>query len=325
MVQRARALWGPLWWLPALPWVAYAAVVGAFDRVRWEHMVMAAFVAVLAYGGEKCRKYYLELLPFGVLFIVYDALRYVMPLSVTPARVLGCSLDGAERSLFGVNVGGSVLTPNELLGRMAHPALDLICAVPYGGYIFIMLAHFAYLTRKCSGDARRFAWLALGTHTLGFITYQLLPAAPPWYVREHGCAIDFAVGNSPAALARVDAMLGISYFHDLYSRGSVPFGALPSLHVTYPLYSLLVTYRTASLPARVVLIAYAVTMPFAAIYLNHHYMIDVLLGFTYTLAVFALVQRLFPVGRAAPEDARSTALAPSRDSLTCPPDRASAV
>jgi hypothetical protein len=288
-------------------------------------MAVAAGVAVMAYGGQRCRKLYLEALPFFVLFLVYDALRYVMPISVTPARVLGCSLDATERALFGVNVGGSVLTPNELLGRIAHPALDLICAVPYGAYIFVMLGTFAYLTRKCSEDARRFAWLALGTHTLGFITYQLLPAAPPWYVREHGCVIDFAVGNSPAALARVDALLGINYFHDLYSRGSVPFGALPSLHVTYPLYGLFVTYRTAGLTSRVVQIAYAVTMPFAAIYLNHHYVIDVLLGFTYTIVVFALVQRVFPVGKAIPEDARATALAPSRDNLACPPDRASAI
>jgi len=246
----------------------------------------------------------------------------VMPVSVSPSRVLGCSLDAAERTLFGVRVGGAVLTPNELLGRIAHPALDLICAVPYGAYLFVMLGHFAYLTRKCSEEARRFAWLALGTHTLGFLTYQLLPAAPPWYVHEHGCAIDFSIGNSPAALARVDALLGIHYFHDLYSRGSVAFGALPSLHVTYPLYGLLVTYRSASLPSRVLQIAYAVTMPFAAIYLNHHYVLDVLLGFTYTLVVFAVVQRVFSAGKAASEDA--PALEPSRADLACPANRASA-
>jgi hypothetical protein len=325
MVQRARALWGPIWWLPALPWVAYAALVGALDQVRWEHMVVAAVVAALAYGGERCRKFYFEALPFFVLFIAYDALRYVMPISVTPSRVLGCSLDSTERALFGVRMGGAVLTPNELLGRLATPALDLICAVPYGAYLFVMLGHFAYLTRKCSEEARRFAWLALGTHTLGFITYQLLPAAPPWYVREHGCVIDFAIGNSPAALARVDALLGIDYFHGLYSHGSVAFGAMPSLHVTYPLYGLLVTYRSASLPSRVLQIAYAVTMPFAAVYLNHHYVLDVLLGFTYTLVVFAAVQRVLPVGKEAPEAVGSTALEPSRDSLDCPADRASAM
>jgi membrane-associated phospholipid phosphatase len=250
---------------------------------------------VQARGGERLRRLFLGALPILVLLPLYDSLRFVVPLGLSPDRVLGCSMDRAERLLFGVHAGGAVLTPNEwLAARLACPALDLLCAVPYGAYLPVMVGQFLYLLARRPADARRFGWLSLGTHLLGFMTYALLPAAPPWYVHAHGCAIDLATRSSPAALARVDAMLGISYFHDLYGKGVVVFGALPSLHVTYPLYGLLVMFRGARWPSRLVLIAYAALMPFAAVYLGHHYVIDVLLGVAYTLVVFAVVARALP-------------------------------
>jgi membrane-associated phospholipid phosphatase len=94
-------------------------------------------------------------------------------------------------------------------------------------------------------------------------------------------------------------MLGITYFQDMYQRGSAVFGALPSLHASYPLYGLLVTFRRASLPSTLLQVGYALLMAFAAVYLEHHYVIDVLLGILYTLVAFGLIRRLFPPGEAA--------------------------
>jgi hypothetical protein len=199
-----------------------------------------------------------------------------------------------------VRRGGRVLTPNELLGGLQHPALDLFCAIPYGAYFLVMIAHWLYLYRSDIDAARRFGWIALTTHLFGLVTYRLLPAAPPWYVQSHGCAIDLAASNSPAALARVDAMLGVTYFRDLYSRAVTVYGALPSLHVTYPFYGVFSTFTRASAWSRVIQVAYAALMLFAAIYLDHHWVLDALLGIAYVMLAAVLVGRILPEREAAP-------------------------
>ncbi|TKD08528.1 hypothetical protein E8A74_14640 [Polyangium fumosum] len=288
MRARARARWGFGFFLPAFPWIGYAALVVAVDRPRWDILLVAALATTAAYGGARVRRFYLAAIPALTLFLLYDALRYLWPVSVSASRVLGCELRDVELVFFGVGVRGMIVTPNEWLAGLANPALDLLCALPYGAYLGIMAAQYAHLCVKRPDAARRFATLALGTHVLGFATYLLLPAAPPWYVATHGCAIDLAAHGSPAALTRVDAWLGYGTFASLYGHGAVVFGALPSLHVTYPLYGLIATFRTASAPSRALQIAYALVMPFAAVYLGHHYVIDVVLGLAYVALVYGL-------------------------------------
>ncbi len=312
MLRHARALWGPLWWLPALPWLAYVALLARRGAARWDHLAVAALVATSAYANARSRRFFVNALPFFLLFLVYDAMKQLGGGLVAPDDVLGCELRSAELALFGVELGGRRLTPGDLLVRLERPALDLLCAVPYGGYVLVMVGHWLHLYRNDALAARRFAWLAFTTHLLGIVTYRLLPAAPPWYVRAHGCAIDPAAQSSPAALVRVDAMLGITYFRDLYSRGATVYGALPSLHVTYPLYGLLVTFRTASAPSLGVQLAYAVTMLFAALYLDHHWLIDALLGYAYVALAWAIVLWTLP-DRGGSDQARC-ALPPLADS-----------
>jgi inositol phosphorylceramide synthase catalytic subunit len=308
-----RALWGPRWWwLPALPWVVYAIVIGFLDPNRWAPALLAVAVGTAAYGGERARRVYMGALPMLVLLLLYDAMRYVLPLGLSTSRVLGCGLRDAELALFGVSGSGHLTTPNEWFAAHSSPVLDLLCAGPYGAYIGVMMVHYAYLAVRRPEEARFFSRVAVGTHVLGFLTYVLLPAAPPWYVSEHGCGIDLAVKNSPAALARVDALLGVDYFHALYSNGSTTFGALPSLHVTYPLYGLLATFRSAGIASRAVQIAYALVMPFAAVYLGHHYVIDVLLGLSYVVVTFVAVAGRWGLPRGETDGARSMpAYAPS--------------
>jgi hypothetical protein len=309
MLQHARGLWGPIWWLPPLPWIAYAGVLAAAGLVRWDHLVVALVVAAAAYTSAGTRSFFLSALPLLLMFLLYDSLRYWYGIGLHSSSVLSCEVRGAELALFGVRVDGAgLLTPNDLLARLRHPALDLLCAVPYGAYLFVLGGHFIYLFFTDRPAARRFAWIALGTHLLGFATYRLLPAAPPWYVELHGCAVDLATQNHPAGLARVDAMLGTTYFRDLYSRGATVFGALPSLHAAYPFFGLLATFRRAGPWSRAIQIAYAALMAFAAVYLNHHWLLDVLLGIAYAWIAAFVVGRLLPSG--APPRARTLSSLP---------------
>jgi membrane-associated phospholipid phosphatase len=78
----------------------------------------------------------------------------------------------------------------------------------------------------------------------------------------------------------VDALLGMSYFAHFYARAASVFGALPSMHCAYPLLGLLTAWRGAGRKERALHVAYAVWMACSAVYLAHHWVIDVVAGWT---------------------------------------------
>ena len=96
---------------------------------------------------------------------------------------------------------------------------------------------------------------------------------------------------------RVDAMLGISYFHAMYSKASSVFGAVPSLHCAYPLLVVLEGWRSFGTRLRVLSVSYWLLMIFASVYLDHHWLIDGILGSAYALVASLVLRRIFPSER----------------------------
>jgi membrane-associated phospholipid phosphatase len=94
-------------------------------------------------------------------------------------------------------------------------------------------------------------------------------------------------------LARVDAAIGFGYFRAFYGRSKDVFGAMPSLHVTYPLLIVLEGWRNFRAPGRVASVLFFASMVFAAVYLDHHWVLDVLAGIAYCLAAHAAMRALF--------------------------------
>ena len=163
-------------------------------------------------------------------------------------------------------------------------ALDLFCGAIYLFYLFEVFAVAAYLFFR---SRPRMLELSLGfllVNLLGWAIWAVYPTAPPWYVDAHGFATPaHAVASNAAALERVDAWLGIEYFRTFYAKSRWVFGSFPSLHVAYATLVALVTGEVGGKLARVAAL-YAVAIAYAAVYLRHHYVIDVLGGAL--LAVF---------------------------------------
>ncbi|MEZ4407355.1 MAG: phosphatase PAP2 family protein [Polyangiales bacterium] len=288
----ARSRWWP--WIGSAPFVLYGLFLLSRGEVRWEVLLLMAGVPALAFATPGTRRLYTGLLPLGFVAILYDGLRFARIAGTDPSRVLLCDLRAAELSLFGFVVDGQRVTAHDWLQRHSHPALDLLCAIPYGTHIFLMVVVGVVLYRRDFLRLQRFAWTFLLLNVAGFITYKLLPAAPPWYFHAHGCAVDLATrGNEGPNLARVDLALGVKYFHGLYGRASNVFGALPSLHVAYPTMAFLEARPVLRTPGRVALGAYTALMYFAAVYLDHHWVLDVLLGGTYAVALLGVVHLAF--------------------------------
>jgi hypothetical protein len=284
------------YWL-ASPLFLYAAYAASRSDLRVELVLVPVAVTALAVIGPRSRALLGGLYPFALVGVLFDAMRAMPKLGVSESRVLLCELRALESRLFGWEADGQRVTLHDFFLAHHTPVLDALCAVPYATFLLWCVAGAVYLYARDRAAMLRFAWGFFLLNVAGFVTYHVLPAAPPWYFHEHGCVVDLATRASEGpALARVDQMLGFGYFHGMYAKASRVFGALPSLHCAYPLLLVLLGWRAFGLRLRALSIAYYVAMVFSAVYLDHHWVLDALLGSAYAIAVWAGA-RLLDVAR----------------------------
>jgi inositol phosphorylceramide synthase catalytic subunit len=68
----------------------------------------------------------------------------------------------------------------------------------------------------------------------------------------------------------------------MYGRGIDVYGAYPSLHVSYPFLVAWATFMVPELKwARVPAVLFYGLMCFSAVYLQHHFIVDIILGSLY--------------------------------------------
>jgi membrane-associated phospholipid phosphatase len=255
--------------------VAHLAFLVATSRLRWEHVLADGLLVALPWMGARWRAFALAALPFWLVGTAFDA----QPLWLWlrgPIHV--ADLYAWEVHLFPAFVNGARGTWAELF--TAHPlaVLDVAAGLAYATYLAEVFGVALALYFKARAQFQPLAWAFLIANVIGLVTYVVFPAAPPWYVMEHGLGpADVTVLPSAAGAARFDALFGISYFASFYSRNPNVFGAMPSLHAAYPLLVFLHTWALGR-AWRVATGAYAALVAFSAVYLAHHYVLDVLVG-----------------------------------------------
>jgi hypothetical protein len=292
-VQHVRSLW-PRWSLLAIApfwlWVLLWAAIGA---LRWEHVAISLLASALALGNARTKRWFLALIPLSAVAVLYDAMRFVKNWGVAPNTIHICDLRAAELRWFGVQTDAGRVTVQDWFQAHARMPLDVISAVPYGLYLYIVIGYAIYLVGRDFAAQQRFAWGFFLLNMAGFATYHVFPAAPPWYFHLHACSVDLAAPASTGPnLARVDALLGVPYFHAFYARSSDVFGAVPSLHVAYPLLMIVEGFRLHGRLGKSLLVLFYAWMCFAATYLDHHWVIDVVVGSAYALVVGVIMRCL---------------------------------
>ena len=307
-----RALW-PRWTLlPAAPFVLWCLYCLGRGETRWELVILLFAIPALVYANAGTKRLFLGLLPFGLTGLLYDSMRFSKNVGLTPEGVHVLDLRAVELRWFGVTVDGVRMTLHDWFQVHHALAADVALAIPYGTFLYIPLLYGIYLYRREYRALQRFMWSFFAINVLGYATYHLYPAAPPWYFHAHGGNVDLAALASPGdALNRVDAFLGFHYFARLYGRSNDVFGAMPSLHVAYPLLMLFEVWRQHGAIGRALAVAFWLATCFAAVYLDHHWVCDVVAGFTLTCVVYAIARRFLPAS-----EARSTRRATTERNTT---------
>ena len=275
-------------WIPGLA-AAYLAVMYALGGPGPEHFLLAGIALVLSVWNDDSRRLALIGLPYLLYALVYDSMRWYADYIRSPIIHVHEPYD-FDLHWFGIHG----LTPNEWLQRHTSAPLDLVCGLAYTPMFFIgesVLLSIYFIAKGKIRRAERFTWIFVISNFIGFAFYYLYPAAPPWYVSDHGFAVDLSVHASPAGAIRFDHLIGIPLMQGFYGKSADVFGAIPSLHVVYPFLALIYGWYLRRF--RLIAAAYFLLVCFAAVYLNHHYLLDLFLGLAIALAVMAVVRAAF--------------------------------
>lgn len=253
--------------------------------LRTEHWVICvAFLLAFNLGRRVAWVAYI-VLPFLAVGVGYDNLRLFMHLR---PEIHVADLYNAELALFGIPTEAGRVIPPLFFKTRNHPVLDVITGVTYLLYLIQTFAFGIWLVLKSDRRAFFVTWGFFLLNIAGWFTWIVWPAAPPWYADQYGLgpAVMDAL-PSAAGAARFDEVFGITLFHDFYSRNANVFGAMPSLHCAYPTLVALIAWGRGRRGMRIASWLFAFTMYFSAMYLQHHYALDVIAGITYAIATYA--------------------------------------
>ncbi len=200
--------------------------------------------------------------------------------------------------LFGVFSSGQLTPLHEYVHQLLNsPFFDLFCGFIYMMHIPVVIVLLLSFWRFGSDElAAKFIFAFWLMNIFAFATYFFYPAAAPWFVSKYGFLQPLvAMPGDPAGLARFDQILGLNFFTQNYQISPVPFGAIPSMHAGFSMLGFLYSFQL-SRKLSYWLGFYCASMWFSALYLQHHYLIDVILGVLYALLAYWIVEKFLKKG-----------------------------
>lgn len=312
-------------WRPVRRW-AVAGYIAAFavsafvagvplSRVTAVAWTMGAFaVYSIGRGWRLLGRAFLDWLPFTAVMVCYD-------LSRGAADELGRTVHvtwpvTADQRMF----GGAV--PTEWLQERFHtPGVvhwyDVAASLTYLSYFFVVPLIMAVMWIKNREVWRRFTANVVALSFAALATYVVFPEAPPWYASSHG-----VIGPVERLAGLVWGELGLRTAGDLIEEGQATanaVAAMPSLHFGYAMLVAVFFRRRVSRRVRPLLLAYPPAMAISLIYTGEHYVVDVLAGVVYVLAITGAVSAtpaLISWAKTAREVRRQALAQPAIDPVT---------
>jgi hypothetical protein len=287
-VRRALRWGGPLVYGVALGLTLWVdGIPLSRDRLlMWILLGLLAFSLTNVSGWA--RSVVLEWIPFAIILWVYDILRGQADGLLFDAHVLPQLR--VDEVMFGGTAPTVFLQEHLWDGFAQIHWYDYATWLVYVSYFvgtYLCAALLWWINRPLF---RRYVVMVSALAFMGFTTYALFPAAPPWMASELG-----ALEPTTRSIGVIWGHIPIAHFNTLFDKGTEyanAVAAVPSLHAAYTLLITLVLWRLAPWWGRVLLALYPWAMAFALVYTAEHYFSDILLGWLYTVVAYVAVNRI---------------------------------
>ena len=257
---------------------------------RMDEIYLVLFFNVLYFSSAISRKFITGFSIFIIFWIIFDFMKAIPNYHFNTVHI--ASLYDTEKRLFGINTIAGIVTPNEYWLANHTTMLDVFTGLFYLCWVPVPLGFAAFLFFKNRMAFLHFSLTFFLVNLIGFVIYYIYPAAPPWYVQQHGFDLLPLTKGNTAGLERFDTYFNTDVFHSLYSKSSNVFAAMPSLHASYPVIVLYHAIKNKLGKITVLLAIVMMGIWFSAVYNSHHYVLDVIAGIICSLTAIRLFQWL---------------------------------
>ena len=244
--------------------------------LRSDQIFLVGLVNLLYFLHLETRKLITGLSIFIFYWILFDYMKAFPNYIFSDVHIK--DLYELEKELFGITYNGKLLTINEYWLINHTEFLDVLTGIFYLMWIPVPIGFAIYLFFTKRNHFYFFSLTFLLVNLLGFIVYYIVPAAPPWYIQNLGFDLVTWVKGNAAGLLRFDDFFNIKLYEDMYSKSSNVFGAMPSLHCSYPVIVLYFGIRNRLGVFNLFFSMVMIGIWFASVYTSHHYVLDVAAG-----------------------------------------------
>ena len=232
-------------------------------------------------------RFLVDWFPVFVVLFVYDSIhnrlgRFLPPAHTLPQIRVDEALSGG-------------IVPTVLMQRafysQAHPQWwDYAALAVYMSHFFLPAAVGLALWVRSRPRYLGYMKALVGVTTLGYLTYVVFPAVPPWLASQRG-----ALPPTHRLVRELWEHLGQHGIAETFSGANLyanDVAAIPSLHAAYPVLIAMFFWPGSRGGARAALALYAVAMALVLIYAAEHYVLDILLGWLYAFATAFAIRGL---------------------------------
>ncbi|KAF9288992.1 Aureobasidin resistance protein Aur1 [Mortierella alpina] len=258
------------------------------ERPLWIKLPLSVFLIAPLFP-QRTRTFMLPFLTIAAWLGLFYACRFI-PSRWRP-HIFTSVLPTLDNILYGENLSG-------LLASSTSPWKDLLAWLPYGIFHFVMPVIVAMLIAIFAPGgtlpvfARTFGYMNIA----GVITQLIFPCAPPWFETRYGPLqpAAYSMPGDPGGLARVDDLLGTDMYRNTFTASPLVFGAFPSLHSGCAWQLAFFTVFVFGPRALPVALAYVLWIWWSAMYLGHHYVVDLVGGAIYAVFAFWIGSKFLP-------------------------------
>jgi hypothetical protein len=277
------------YFLAGIPWSTNSVLI----------YVMAGLVVSSLGSGVRWKRLLVDWLPLVVVLFGYGILRgYASHTLWGPVSTLGSLSQQAfyhQQVWFDTHVIGLGVDPTVQLQRWLYrPGLHVWDYLAWACYMTHFFASFiiaGVLWKTNYPKFRRYVPMFVGLTFIGYLTYVLYPAMPPWMASEF-----HHIPPTTRIIDQVWKHLHIGLGQALFAGGNKfdnNVAAMPSLHGAYPMLICLFFWKGSSRRKRVLLAAYPICMAFSLVYTGEHFVTDIFVGWIYAAATVYFGNKLF--------------------------------
>jgi membrane-associated phospholipid phosphatase len=217
--------------------------------------------------------------PFVLVLTAYELMRDLAATLHVPPH----NLAGVERALFGGYEPTLVLQTT--IAKLGDADLiDDAGSLVYSAHFLLPVIVGAWLWSRNRAEFHRFGLSLVVLCALAFVTYVVVPTAPPWLAQPQ--SVQHLMQDAVLRSGLPPALTWLYSNHD-YNL----YAAFPSLHAGFPVLAAAAAWRRNK-AVGVLLSIWAIVVWVTVVYLGEHYVADVVGGILYATIALSIVSLL---------------------------------